>query len=59
MSETPEQIVVNDGKNRRVIPVERIEERAKLRQSSMPEGFAATLSPNEFLDVLEYLRSMK
>lgn len=59
VSETPEQIVVNDGKNRRVIPVERIEERAKLRQSSMPEGFAATLSPNEFLDVLEYLRSMK
>jgi hypothetical protein len=31
----------------------------KLKQSSMPEGLAATLSPNEFLDVIEYLRSLK
>jgi hypothetical protein len=25
----------------------------------MPEGLAATLSPNELLDVVEFLRSLK
>jgi hypothetical protein len=31
----------------------------KLKQSSMPEGLAGTMSPNEFLDVIEFMRSLK
>jgi putative heme-binding domain-containing protein len=59
VSETPEEVVIFDGKEMKTIPVVEIDERAKLRQSSMPEGLAATLSPNEFLDVVEYLRTLK
>ena len=59
VSETPEEIVIFDGKEKKTIKVAEIDERAKLRQSSMPEGLAATLSPNEFLDVVEYLRTLK
>ena len=59
VSETPEQVVIFDGKEQKVIKVTEIEERAQLKQSSMPEGLAATLSPNEFLDVVEYLKSLR
>ena len=59
VSETPEELVIFDGKERKTVKVDEIEERMKLKQSSMPEGLAATLSPNEFLDVIEYLRSLK
>ena len=59
VSETPEQVVIYDGKEEKTIPVAEIEERAQLKQSSMPEGLAATLSPNEFLDVVEYLKSLR
>jgi putative heme-binding domain-containing protein len=59
VSDTDEAVVIFDGKERRTIPVDEIEERKKLRQSSMPEGLAATLSPTEFLDVIEFLRRLK
>jgi putative heme-binding domain-containing protein len=59
VSETPDQLVIYDGKEQQTIPVASIEERVKLKQSSMPEGLAATLSPTEFLDVITYLRSLK
>ena len=59
VKETPEEVVIFDGKAAKVIPRDEIEEQAKLRQSSMPEGLAATLSPNEFLDVVTYLRQLK
>ena len=59
VSETPEEVVIYDGKDRRTIPVATIEDRAKLKQSSMPEGLTATLSPNEFLDVISYLKTLK
>ena len=59
VSETPEEIVIFDGKEQKKIPVAEIDERTKLKQSSMPDGLAATLSPNELLDVVEYLRSLK
>lgn len=59
VSETPEQVVIFDGKEQRKIPVAEIDERTQLRQSSMPEGLAATLSPNEFLDVIAFLKSLK
>ncbi|MFO1064417.1 MAG: PVC-type heme-binding CxxCH protein [Pirellulales bacterium] len=59
VSETPEAVVIFDGKDKKTIKTDDIEERKKLRQSSMPEGLAATLSPTEFLDVIEFLRRMK
>jgi putative heme-binding domain-containing protein len=59
VSETPDELVIHDGKEPKTIPVASIEERVKLKQSSMPEGLAATLSPNEFLDVIAFLRSLK
>jgi putative heme-binding domain-containing protein len=59
VSETPEELVIFDGKEKKTIAVADIDERTKLRQSSMPEGLAATLSPNELLDVVEFLKSLK
>ncbi|MFO0424373.1 MAG: heme-binding protein, partial [Planctomycetia bacterium] len=59
VSETPEDIVIFDGKEKKTVKVAEIEERVKLKQSSMPEGLAATLSPTELLDVIEFLKSRK
>lgn len=59
VSETPEVLVIFDGKEKRTIPVSTIEERNKLKQSSMPEGLASTLSPVELLDLLAFLKSLK
>ena len=59
VSETDEELVIFDGKEQRRIPADSIDERVQLKQSSMPEGLAATLSPTEFLDVIEYLESLK
>jgi putative heme-binding domain-containing protein len=59
VSETPETLVIFDGKEQKSIPVNQIDERTVLRQSSMPEGLAGTLSPTEFLDVVEYMRQLK
>jgi len=59
VSESPEELVIFDGKEQKTIAVAEIDERMKLKQSSMPEGLAATLSPNELLDVVEFLRSLK
>jgi putative heme-binding domain-containing protein len=57
VSETPEELVIFDGKEKKKVAVADIDERTQLRQSSMPEGLAATLSPNEFLDVVAFLKS--
>ena len=59
VSETPEEVVIFDGKEKKTVAVADIDERTQLRQSSMPEGLAATLSPNEFLDVIVFLKSLK
>lgn len=59
VSETPQELVIFDGKEKKTIAVTDIDERTKLRQSSMPEGLAATLSPNELLDVVEFLKTLK
>jgi len=59
VSETPEHVTIFDGKESKKIAVAEIDERTQLKQSSMPEGLAATLSPNEFLDVIAFLKSMK
>jgi len=59
IGETPEEVVIFDGKDRKTIAMDDIDERTQLRQSSMPEGLAATLSPNEFLDVIAFLKKLK
>ena len=59
VSETEQELVIFDGKEQKKISVDSIEERVKLKQSSMPEGLAATLSPTEFLDVIEYMKGLK
>jgi putative heme-binding domain-containing protein len=59
VSETPDEVVVFDGKEQKKIPVAEIDEQTKLKQSSMPDGLAATLAPTELLDVVEYLRRLK
>ena len=59
VSETPEEVVIFDGKEKKTVAVADIDERTQLRQSSMPEGLAGTLSPNEFLDVIVFLKSLK
>lgn len=59
VSETPDEVVIFDGKEQKKIPTAEIDERTKLKQSSMPDGLAGTLSPTELLDVVEYLRGLK
>lgn len=59
VSETPEAVVIFDGKEKRTVPTEDIDERKLLRQSSMPDGLAGTISPVEFLDVITFLESLK
>jgi putative heme-binding domain-containing protein len=59
VSETDEEVVIFDGKEQKRIPADSIDERVQLKQSSMPEGLAATLSPTEFLDVIAYLEGLK
>ena len=59
VGETPEQLVIFDGRQRRTVPVAEIEERLQLKQSSMPEGLAVTLAPTELLDVVEFLKGRK
>jgi putative heme-binding domain-containing protein len=59
VSETADEVVIFDGKEKRRVKVADIAERKTLKQSSMPEGLAATLSPTEFLDVIAFLGSLK
>lgn len=59
VSETKDQVVIFDGKEKREIKAADIEERTTLKQSSMPEGLAATLAPVEFLDLVAFLNSLR
>ena len=59
VSESAESVVIFDGKNQQTIPVDDIESRQKLKQSSMPEGLAGTIAPAEFLDLIAFLASLK
>ncbi len=52
-------LVLFDGKQKVTIPTAEIDERKDLKQSSMPEGLAAVMSPTEFLDVVAFLKSLK
>jgi putative heme-binding domain-containing protein len=59
VSETKDEVVIFDGKQKRTIKTGDIDQRKTLKQSSMPEGLAATMSPVEFLDVIAFLASLK
>lgn len=51
-------LLMQEGKMQTLTPAD-IEEIAEMKQSSMPENLASTLAPSEFLDVIEYLSSLK
>ena len=59
VSDTKDALVIFDGKEKRTIKPDDIEKKTVLKQSSMPEGQAGTMAPSEFLDVVEYLSSLK
>jgi putative heme-binding domain-containing protein len=59
VSENEQELVIFDGKEKRTIPLDTVDERVQLKQSSMPEGLAATISPPELLDVIEFLKSLR
>jgi len=59
ISEDKDKIVIFDGKEKKTIPQDDVEKKTVLKQSSMPEGQAGTMAPVEFLDLVEYLASLK
>ncbi len=59
VSETKQEVVIFDGKEKKTIKTDDIDKRTTLKQSSMPEGLAGTMSPAEFLDLIEYLSLQK
>ncbi|MGC4003792.1 MAG: hypothetical protein QM811_11970 [Pirellulales bacterium] len=56
-----DDVTLFDSKTQKPIKIAKknIEARNVLKQSSMPEGLAATMAPNEFLDLVEFLYSLK
>ena len=59
VSKSDKETVIFDGKEKKTIKKDDIESETVLKQSSMPEGQAAAMSPAEFLDLIEYLASLK
>jgi putative heme-binding domain-containing protein len=59
VAETPTTVTIFDGKEKHEVKKDDIDERVTLKQSSMPEGLAGTMAPAEFLDLMEYLASLK
>lgn len=58
--ETPGTLTLRiAGGKDQAIPITSISHRETVKQSSMPEGLAATLSAVEFLDLVEYLKTLK
>ena len=51
--------MIFDGKEKKTIPQDDVEKKTVLKQSSMPEGQAGAMAPGEFLDLVEYLVSLK
>jgi putative heme-binding domain-containing protein len=51
-------LLMAEGKQA-TIPLSDIDEQGETNQSSMPENLASTLSPGEFLDVIEFLSNRK
>ncbi|MGL6076541.1 MAG: PVC-type heme-binding CxxCH protein [Fimbriiglobus sp.] len=59
VSEDKDKVVIFDGKDKITIPADDVDSKTQLKQSSMPEGLAGTMSPGEFLDLIEYLNGLK
>jgi putative heme-binding domain-containing protein len=59
VKETKEAVTIFDGKETKTVKVADIEDRKTIKQSSMPEGLAGGLAPVEFLDLMEFLATMK
>jgi putative heme-binding domain-containing protein len=60
VGDTAKELVIFDGKDKKVIPKDDIDGKPiKLKQSSMPEGLAGTMAPSEFVDLIEYLANLK
>jgi putative heme-binding domain-containing protein len=51
-------LLMQEGKTQ-TLSTDEIDEIIEMKQSSMPENLAHTLAPGEFLDVIEYLRSLE
>jgi putative heme-binding domain-containing protein len=48
-----------EGKSRTLNKADDIAERKQSLQSSMPENLGVTIAPTEFLDLIEYLATLK
>ncbi len=60
IGETPETLTLKvAGGLKQEIKVDDIKKRENIKQSSMPEGLANGMSPGEFLDLIEFLSSLK
>jgi putative heme-binding domain-containing protein len=59
VSENDKEVVIFDGTEKKVIAKDDIDRRTTLKQSSMPEGLAGSISPAEFLDLIEYLATLR
>ncbi|MCU0704014.1 MAG: c-type cytochrome [Fimbriiglobus sp.] len=59
VSESKTETVIFDGKAKVTIKADEIDRKTQLKQSSMPEGQAGTMAPSEFLDLIEYLSTLK
>ena len=57
-SKTEVTLALPEGKTR-TLKVEDIEERKVAKQSSMPENLGGTIAPTEFLDLIEYMTTLK
>jgi putative heme-binding domain-containing protein len=60
-SETDDELVLSlpEGKSRTLNKADDIAERKRALQSSMPENLGVTVAPTEFLDLIEYLTTLK
>ena len=59
VAETPAEVTVFDGKEKKAVKKADIDERTTLKQSSMPEGMAGNMAPAEFIDLISYLSNLK
>jgi putative heme-binding domain-containing protein len=57
-NETSLTLLTAEGKQK-TIPLDDVDESFETNQSSMPENLANTLAPAEFLDIIEYLTTLK
>ncbi len=60
-SETDDELVLSlpEGKSKTLNKKEDVADRKVALQSSMPENLGATVAPTEFLDLIEYLTTLK